>query len=80
MTVRRGENLKGGCRSSGLSGKWLWWCLFGQKKIGWIESPEQADQISLLMTVLSPMGRSDCPDWGRLRVGWIWSALLGLAI
>ncbi|MDE3735931.1 SNF2-related protein [Pseudomonas resinovorans] len=41
------------------------------KQSGWIQSAEQADQISVLMEVLSPMGRSDCPDWGQMADAWL---------
>jgi hypothetical protein len=36
------------------------------KQPDWIQSSEQADQIKLLMDILSPNGRSDCPGWAQL--------------
>lgn len=41
------------------------------KQPGWIQSSDQADQIKVLMDVLSPSGRSDCPDWGQLADAWL---------
>ena len=41
------------------------------KQPGWIQSSEQADQIKMLMDILSLDGRSDCPDWGQLADAWL---------
>ncbi|WOS76221.1 helicase-related protein [Pseudomonas aeruginosa] len=41
------------------------------KQPDWIQSSEQADQIKMLMDILSPNGRSDCPDWGQLADAWL---------
>ncbi|MFF6634801.1 helicase-related protein [Pseudomonas aeruginosa] len=41
------------------------------KQPGWIQSSEQADQVKMLMDILSPNGRSDCPDWGQLADAWL---------
>ncbi|EIY2609043.1 SNF2-related protein [Pseudomonas aeruginosa] len=41
------------------------------KQPDWIQSSEQADQINMLMDILSPNGRSDCPDWGQLADAWL---------
>ncbi|GLZ87515.1 hypothetical protein Pres01_35660 [Metapseudomonas resinovorans] len=41
------------------------------KQSGWAQPSEQADQIQALLDVLSPMGRSDCPDWGQLADAWL---------
>ncbi|WP_341304681.1 SNF2-related protein [Pseudomonas sp. TMP25] len=41
------------------------------KRPSWIQFSEQADQIKLLMNILGPNGRSDCPDWGQLADAWL---------
>ena len=41
------------------------------KQTGWVQSSDQADQIKVLMDVLSPNGRRDCPDWGQLADAWL---------
>jgi hypothetical protein len=41
------------------------------KQPGWIQSSEQADQIKVLMDILGPSVRSDCPDWGQLADAWL---------
>lgn len=40
------------------------------KKPDGIQSSEQADQINLLMDILSPNGWSDCPGWAQLADAW----------
>jgi len=51
------------------------------KQPDWIQSSEQADQIKMLMDILSPNGRSDCPDGGSwLMHGSTWLDLHGHAI
>lgn len=41
------------------------------KQPDWIQCSEQADQVKMLMDILSPNGRSDCPDWGQLADAWL---------